>query len=456
MPTNVIMPQLGESVVEGTVSRWLKSVGDQVAEFEPLCEVSTDKVDTEIPSPAEGVLLQIIVPEGTTVERGTLLAVIGAAGETIPVAPLSTAQPGVEHAGNGGLSPVPAVSASMAAPPAQRYSPVVTRMAAENRVDLSQIKGSGLGGRVTRKDVEAFIEQRGSAIPAATPELAPWEQPVSGDLFKPTDEVFAAANQNRHAPAPAPAAPMKPAPSPLPAQAASSAPIPTGSAGEIVPHSPMRRLIAEHMVRSKLHTAPHVTTVFEIDMQRVWNHWQSNMAAFEKQGVRLTLTAYFVMAMVKAVQTQPVLNSQWTDDGLWMPGAINVGMAVALNEGLIVPVIKNAQDLNLTGTARQVTDLAARARARQLKPDDTVGGTITLTNHGVSGSLFATPVINQPQSAIVGTGAVQKRAVVLPDTDSIAIRPMMYATLTFDHRVADGALADAFMVTFKTTLENWT
>jgi 2-oxoglutarate dehydrogenase E2 component (dihydrolipoamide succinyltransferase) len=217
----------------------------------------------------------------------------------------------------------------------------------------------------------------------------------------------------------------------------------------------MRRVIADHMVRSALHTAPHVTTVFEIDMTRVWGHWQANLDAFQKQGVRLTLTAYFVMAMVKAVQRQPTLNSQWTEQGLFIPRVVNVGMAVALTEGLIVPVIKNAQDLNLRGVARQVTDLAMRARAKQLKPEDTSGGTITLTNHGVSGSLLATPIINQPQSAIVGTGAVQKRVVVLPDTDAIAIRPMMYATLTFDHRVADGALGDAFMVAFKQTLEGW-
>ncbi|MBX3085087.1 MAG: 2-oxo acid dehydrogenase subunit E2 [Anaerolineae bacterium] len=439
MPTNVIMPQLGESVVEGTVSRWLKQIGDPVTEFEPLLEVSTDKVDTEIPAPATGVVLNILVPEGTTVERGVLLAVIGQQGEAaqeasngsgVTVPPMS----GEAVAAATTVEPEPEVSGT------QRYSPVVTRMAAEHKLDLSKIRGTGINGRVTKKDVEAYLANP-SAAEHVGKELAAWEQPISGDLFKPTEEVFAKANA------------ITPAPSarPVAAEAARSA-----GAGEIIPHSPMRKLIAEHMVRSKLQTAPHVTTVFEVDVHKVWNHWQANMDAYEKQGVRLTLTAYFLMAMVKAVQAKPTLNAQWTEQGLFVPHAINIGMAVALSEGLIVPVIKNAQDLNLMGMARQVTDLATRARAKQLKPDDTVGGTITLTNHGVAGSLLATPIINQPQSAILGTGAVTKRVIVLPENDAIVIRPMMYATLTFDHRVADGAVADAFMVTFKQTLENWT
>lgn len=439
MPTNVIMPQLGESVVEGTVSRWLKQIGDPVTEFEPLLEVSTDKVDTEIPAPATGVVLNILVPEGTTVERGVLLAVIGQQGEA------------VQETNNGSGVTVPPMSGEAVAAAttvehepeatgAQRYSPVVTRMAAEHKLDLTKIKGTGINGRVTKKDVEAYLANPSAAEPVGK-ELAAWEQPISGDLFKPTEEVFAKANA------------ITPAPSARPV--AAETPRPAG-AGGLIPHSPMRKLIAEHMVRSKLQTAPHVTTVFEVDVHKVWNHWQANIDAYEKQGVRLTLTAYFLMAMVKAVQAKPTLNAQWTEPGLFVPHAINIGMAVALSEGLIVPVIKNAQDLNLMGMARQVTDLATRARAKQLKPDDTVGGTITLTNHGVAGSLLATPIINQPQSAILGTGAVTKRVIVLPENDAIVIRPMMYATLTFDHRVADGAVADAFMVTFKQTLENWT
>ncbi len=434
MPTKVIMPQLGESVVEGTVSKWLKKVGDQVAEFEPLLEVSTDKVDTEVPAPASGVLLQIYVPEGQTVERGVLLAMIGKPGEAVPNAPSTVGESVLETE----LRKIQQAASSEEHNNSQRYSPVVARMAAEHNIDLAEIKGSGLGGRVTKKDVEAFLREREAqgeeaSIETAQPgEVPPWEQPVSGDLFKPTSEIFEKANAP-HAPAT----------------------VDSNLPGELVPLNAMRRAIAEHMVRSKLQTAPHVTTVFEVDMSRVWAHWQANMGPYEQQGIKLTLTAYFVAAIVRAAQSQPTLNSQWTDGGLYRFKVVNVGMAVALEDGLIVPVIKNAQDLNLTGLARQVSDLASRARSKALKPDEVTGGTITLTNHGVSGSLFATPIINQPQSAIVGVGKVQKRVVVLDDTDAIAIRPMMYVTLTFDHRVADGAQGDAFLMAFKQTLENW-
>ncbi len=455
MPTNVIMPQLGESVVEGTLSRWLKQVGERVEEFESIAEVTTDKVDTEIPSPASGVLLAIYVAEGQTVERGTVLAVIGQPDERLESPP--SAAPAHAH------ESVPAQQSASSAEAydspkgaAQRYSPVVARMAAEHNLDLTRIRGTGLGGRVTKKDVEAYLAAQRQ--PAA--ELAPWEQPGAGDLFKPTDEIFAAANAKPVAPAPQTVAAPQPtvAPPPTPSQAPAQPPLSPELGGTLIPHSAMRRSIAKHMVESKLHTAPHVTTVFEVDMARVMAHWKANEAAFAAQGVRLTLTAYFIAAIVRAAQAQPTLNSRWTDDGLFVPNSVNVGMAVALNEGLIVPVIKNAQDLSLIGLARQVNDLAARARAKQLKPDDLQGGTITLTNHGVSGSLFATPIINQPQSAIVGTGAVTKRPVVITDSDGndmLAIRPMLYATLTFDHRVADGALGDAFMRVFKETLETW-
>lgn len=444
MPTKVIMPQLGESVVEGTVSKWLKKVGDPVSEFDPLLEVSTDKVDTEVPAPASGVLLQIYVPEGTTVERGVLLAMIGQPGEVVPDAPNATG----EHAEE--VQPVAPVqndgSGNNSDQAHQRYSPVVARMASEHHIDLTQIKGTGLGGRVTKKDVEAYLKTR-EAAPTETaqptqPEETPaWEQPVTGDLFKPTSEIFEKASAHPSAPAAQPTRTKQP-----------------DQPGELVPLNTMRKMIAEHMVRSKLHTAPHVTTVFEIDMSRVMIHWQGNMDPLAKQGIKLTLTAYFVSALVAAAQAQPTLNSQWTDNGLYVHHVVNVGMAVALTDGLIVPVIKTAQDLSLTGIARQVSDLANRARSKSLRPDEVTGGTITLTNHGVSGSLLATPIINQPQSAIVGVGVVQKRVVVLEQddgTDAIAVRPMMYVTLTFDHRVADGAMADAFLATFKKTLENW-
>jgi pyruvate/2-oxoglutarate dehydrogenase complex dihydrolipoamide acyltransferase (E2) component len=436
MPTKVIMPQLGESVVEGTVSKWLKKVGDPVSEFDPLLEVSTDKVDTEVPAPASGVLLQIYVPEGMTVERGVLLAVIGQPGEAVPDAPNVAGEQAIE-AQPAPTAPINGAGGNSDQPQSgQRYSPVVTRMAAENQIDLKQIKGTGLGGRVTKKDVETYLKTREAAPaePVQAQETPAWEQPVTGDLFKPTSEIFEKAS-------------AQPARTKLPDQP-----------GELVPLNTMRKMIAEHMVRSKLHTAPHVTTVFEVDMARVMAHWQANMEPLARQGVKLTLTAYFVSALVAAVQAQPTLNSQWTENGLFIHHTVNVGMAVALADGLIVPVIKNAQDLSLSGIARQVSDLANRARSKALRPDEVTGGTITLTNHGVSGSLLATPIINQPQSAIVGVGVVQKRVVVLEQdgTDAIAVRPMMYVTLTFDHRVADGAIADAFLATFKKTLEHWT
>jgi 2-oxoglutarate dehydrogenase E2 component (dihydrolipoamide succinyltransferase) len=444
MPTKVIMPQLGESVVEGTVSKWLKRVGETVSEFEPLLEVSTDKVDTEVPAPANGTLLQIYVAEGETVERGALLAMIGQPGEAVPDAPTAIGESVVETSRVDQVRP-PAVRINANGEThqnqqSQRYSPVVARMAAEHSIDLTQIQGSGMGGRVTKKDVEAYLAGRTEKVHEAAPqseELPPWEQPATGDLFKPTSEIFEKARQQ--------------------AQPVQATPISHDQAGTLVPLNAMRRLIAEHMVRSKLQTAPHVTTVFEVDMSRVMAHWNANMEPFARQGVKLTLTAYFVAAIVQAVQARPMLNSQWTDNGIFIHHNVNVGMAVAIDDGLIVPVIKNAQDLSLSGLAKQVSDLAARGRSKSLRPDEVTGGTITLTNHGVSGSLFATPIINQPQSAIVGVGAVQKRVVVVSDNDSdaIAIRPMMYVTLTFDHRVADGAQADGFLAAFKKTLEQW-
>ncbi|HRE49421.1 MAG TPA: dihydrolipoamide acetyltransferase family protein [Aggregatilineales bacterium] len=456
MPTNVIMPQLGESVVEGTVGKWLKREGDAVAEFEPLCEVQTDKVDTEIPSPAAGVVLKIFVPEGKTVERGVLLAVIGQAGESVGDAPAPAA-----HGGHGHAAPAPiAVTNGNGKSESQRrYSPVVLNMAAEHGVNLNLLQGTGMNGRITKKDVEAYLAGRGGSAAAAPAPAAlpPWEQPGGGDLFKPTEEIF----RNAQGSVGGQTQPSLPAaPTPRAAAPAPSFPTPSGgdtSVGTVIPHTAIRRSIAAHMVQSKLHTAPHVTTVFEVDMSRVMAHWRANEAPYKGQGVRLTLTAYFITAMVKAAVAQPTLNAQWTDEGLFVPNGVHVGMAVALSDGLIVPVIRNAQDLSLAGIARQIGDLATRARAKQLKPDEIRGGTITLTNHGVSGSLFATPIINQPQSAIVGVGAVTKRPVVLetPEGDSLAIRPMMYVTLTFDHRVADGAGADAFLATFKKTLESW-
>lgn len=440
MPTQVIMPQLGESVVEGTVGRWLKQVGDRVEQYEPLLDVESDKVDTEIPSPASGVLLAIYVPEGQTVRAGTVLAMIGEQGEEVPPAPQPVAEAAATEA-----APVSAARSGDGGRPERgpRISPVVANIAAQHGVDVSRVPGTGRGGRVTKKDILAYVErlQSGKAAPAAVAEAqpAPWEVPGSGDLFKPTDDLY------KQAAAPAPATP--------PDHIHKAPPVP-GKPGEVIPLSKMRRRIAEHMVLSKLHTAPHVTTVFEADLSRVIAHRAAHKDEYAARGINLTLTAYFVAAAAKALRLHPMVNSQWLEEGILLHREVNIGMAVAIDEGLIVPVIKHADELSLAGLARQINDLAERARRGQLTPDEVQGGTFTITNHGVSGSLFATPIINQPQTAILGVGAVQKRVIVTED-EAIAIRPMVYLTLTFDHRVLDGAAADWFMVDVKEALEGW-
>ncbi len=447
MATQVVMPQLGESVVEGTVGKWLKKVGETVKELEPLLEVESDKVNTEIPSPAGGTVLALYVEEGTTVKAGTVLAMIGQPGEAVPEAPASSAAHG--HSGQKESAPIAAAAPSHAMAPAgkggnggPRLSPVVANMVAQHGIDVSKLHGTGQGGRITRKDVEAYLASGGSAAPARAPEVPPWEQPGSGDLFKPTDDLY-------KKPSPAAAAPVS-----APADHVHSAPPAPGKPGELVQLSAMRKRIAEHMVLSKLHTAPHVTTVFEADMGAVTAHREANKADYASRGINLTFTAYFVLATARALRAHPLVNSQWTDEGILLKPDVNIGVAVAIDDGLIVPVVKKADELSLAGLARTVNDLSARARASQLKPDEVQGGTFTVTNHGVSGSLFATPIINQPQTGILGVGAIQKRVMVL-ESDMIAIRPMVYITLTFDHRVLDGASADFFVAEVKQQLENW-
>ncbi len=449
MPTQVIMPQLGESVVEGTVARWLKKEGEAIDEFESLLEVDSDKVSSEIPSPAAGTLLKILVPEGETVKAGTIIAWIGQPGEIAP-------------AGGGVVDlhkPAPA-AAVQAAPAAQAVlqagrdrdlgfiSPVVAKLAREKNVDLAQVQGTGEAGRITKKDVLNFLE--GGSKPAAAAEPAAWETPGEGDLFRPTELVFAQGKP----PAAAPAAPL-PQPS-LPAKpAVPASPAPALPGDRLIPHSSMRKSIAEHMVHSK-HTAPHVTTVMEADLKRVAAHREANKAAFARDGINLTYTAYFAAATVAALRAYPIVNSSWSDEGVVVHGAINLGIAVSLgDEGLIVPVIRAADGLSLLGTARAINDLAERARSRRLTPDEVRGGTFTITNHGVGRSLFATPVINQPQCAILGVGTIQKRPVVV-EGDAIAVRPMVYLSLTFDHRILDGASGDGFLAKIVDTLENWT
>ncbi len=482
MPTQVIMPQLGESVVEGTILRWLKREGDPVASLEPLLEVSTDKVDTEVPAPADGVLLKILIPEGTTVEKGTPLAVIGEAGEQVDEGSAdSEAHSGVSVQQTSEPAAASANGEAANGNYTGHVTPVVARMAAEHHLNLAQIEGTGRGGRVTKKDVEAYLEQRPARTGDATPaddDTPPWEQPGSGDLFKPTVED-GEETVTPHSPTPSAREQVRQGEgrktTPVGASLSevgerkgvglSSPPrlhpveaIPDAAAGELVTLSPMRRQIAEHMVMSK-HTSPHVTTVFEIDMSAVVAHREANKDAFAKQGVNLTLTAYFVAATVEALRAVPYLNAKWTDEGIFLHRAINVGIAVALEQGLIVPVIKGAQDYNLLGLARAVNDLAARARAKGLKPEEVRDGTFTITNHGVSGSLFATPIINQPQVGILGVGVMEKRIKVITDaagSDSLSIRPCCYVSLTFDHRVADGAAGDGFLLTLKRRLEGWT
>lgn len=438
MTIQVVMPEMGEGVIEGTVSQWLKQEGEQVEEFEPILEIETDKVTTEATAEEAGTLLKIYVPQGETVPVGTVLALIGEPGEDAPedasaleeaeTAPLTEA-PAERSAdrSNGGRTRERAGGAEEELPFSGWASPVVKRIAAEHEVDLNRVEGSGRGGRITKKDILAYLETR-EAEPEEREKAAP------------------------------PAIPQ-PAPRPAPAKAAAPAREPVapavqlpGAESELLPHTNMRRRIAEHMVTSK-RTSPHVTTVFEADFSHVAAHRAAHKEAFARQGARLTYTPYLVAATAQALREHPLVNSSWSDDGLILHKAINIGMATALDEGLIVPVIKNADHYNLVGLARQVNDLAERARANRLQPAEVQGGTFSITNHGTSGSLFATPIINQPQVGILGVGVIEKRVKVV--NDAIAIRPMAYLSFTFDHRVLDGASADYFVARIKELIENW-
>jgi len=463
MPTQVIMPQLGESVVEGTVTKWLKQEGEHINADESLLEVNTDKVDTEIPSPAAGTLLKIVVGEGVTVKAGTIIAWIGAAGEIIPGGVTSVDL----HAAP---APTAVPVAPLTAPAAGRsrdlgfISPVVAKMAAEHQLDLSQIPGTGEGGRITKRDVLAFLEKGVPAVSAVPEEKAAWETPGEGDLFRPTELQFPSSlpgeRPGERSAFQTTPTPRQPATTPPPIAAPISSSLPgerpgerSAAGDELIPHTTLRRAIAEHMVHSK-HTSPHVTTVMEADLTAVVAHRAANKAEFARSGVNLTFTPYFIAAIVAGLKAFPTANSSWTEQGLLIHHAINIGMATSLGQdGLIVPVIKGADGLSLLGLARAVNDLAERARTRKLQPDEVKGGTFTITNHGTSGSLFATPVINQPQCGILGVGAIQKRVVVI--NDAIAIRPMVYLSLTFDHRILDGTGADGFLAKVVETLQNW-
>ena len=427
MATKVIMPQLGESVVEGTVTKWLKAEGDTIEEFEALVEINTDKVDTEIPSPASGVLLKLYVRENQTVSAGTLLAMVGESGEKVPEAPVAPVAKMVETAPEPQVTPAGATAAVATAQGLGFISPVVARIAAEHSLDLNTIQGTGRNGRITKKDALEAVKTRSAD---------PWDSPASGELFRPSEEVYGSSK--------------------------GSSPASTQVPGEIIPHTPVRRSIAEHMLRS-VGTSPHVTTVMEADMGRIVAHRAAHTTQFARDGVKLTYTAYFAAAAVAALKAVPIVNASWSDDGIVLHPQINLGIAVSMgDEGLIVPVIKQTESLSLLALAGVVNDLAVRARAKELKPEEVQGGTFTITNHGVSGSLLATPIISQPQAAILGVGALQKRVVAreLRDAsgaveDVFAIRSMVYLTLTFDHRMLDGAIADAFLGTIVKTLQNW-
>jgi pyruvate dehydrogenase E2 component (dihydrolipoamide acetyltransferase) len=448
---DVEMPQMGESIVEGTLTKWLKKPGDKVERDEPLFEISTDKVDTEIPSPAAGTLAEILVEEGKTVGINTVVGRIsdGAGNSAAPAGPVPAPPPaqaasqasvaqsdGASHADAAPHAPVPPVAAqdtgTVVEETAGPLSPLVRKMARENNIDLSRVKGSGLGGRITKQDLEAYLSgQSGTAvapIPAAVP-AAPKAPPA--------------------APAPAPVAAPAPIPSPVPATMSGAPP-----AMRVEPMSIMRQKIAEHMTFSK-HTSAHVTTVHKADMTKVAKLRDKLKGSFQAQyGFGLTFLPFVTRAAVAALRQYPLVNASIEGTNIIYHRDINLGIAVALENGLIVPVIRNADEKNIVGLQRSIVDLAARARSRQLRPDEVTGGTFSITNFGSFGSIFATPVINQPQVAILGIGAVQKEPVVIED--AIAIRSTAYLALTFDHRLIDGALADQFTAKVKAILEDWT
>jgi len=424
MSTAVKMPQLGESTVEGTIARWLKAPGEAIAKYEPLLEISTDKIDTEVPAPADGTLLEIVVPEGKTVAVNTILAYIGQAGEK-PTANAQTEPAIAQPSATTRNVPAAQASALPSLKPAGRafISPVVARIADEHGIDLTGRSGSGLGGRITKKDILAWVDAQALAQPSDQPILSPTET-------------------------------VPPPVTPVPT---------TPDADETLqPLSAMRRAIAQHMVLSK-QTSPHVTTVFEVDMTTVVQHREANKAHFAARGITLTFMPYFVAAVAQALREVPEANSRFTAEGLLVKRRIHIGMAVSLPDGLIVPVLRDADEKNLSGLARAVNEAAARARSGQLTPDALQGGTFTITNHGITGSLMGTPIINQPQTGILGIGAINKRAVVrtsstslLPSADdAIVIRPICYLSFSFDHRVLDGAKADLFLSKIRAQLENW-
>ena len=429
MPTDVIMPQMGESIFEGTITKWLKKPGDKVQRDEPLFEISTDKVDAEIPAPASGVLQEIKVAEGNTVQVNTIVGTISADGESSTPAKSAPAAAAPTPAQKKEAAPAPPPQpAPMAAPAHEaqdedvRSSPLVRKIAREHNVELSQVSGTGLGGRITKQDIMAFIE-KGPAVAAPAPSPAPSQASVS-----------------------APPQPSRPAPAP--------AAIP----GEVVPMSQMRKIIAQRMIESR-RTSAHVHAMFEVDLTRIVNLRNKLKNSFEQRnGARLTFMPFFVRAAIIALQQFPIVNASLEGDNIRYHRHVNAGIAVALDWGLIVPVLKNADELNFLGLQRGITDLGERARSKKLMPQDVEGSTFTITNPGQFGAVFGLPIINQPNSAIMGVGGITKQPMVVTDkdgNDSIAIRSVVHLTLGYDHRLIDGAVADQFMALVKKTMENW-
>jgi pyruvate dehydrogenase E2 component (dihydrolipoamide acetyltransferase) len=452
MPTNVVMPQMGESVAEGTVVRWIKQVGDTVERDEPLFEISTDKVDAEIPSPAAGRLVEIRVKEGETVPVDTVVAVIAQPDEAVPASAAESASSGAEisaaapppaqtsplagDAGRAAGGAVAALSGEALRDHLRRTksSPLVRRIAREHGIDLTMLRGTGVGGRVTKADILKHLE----GAPTATATAA------AATPARPLGPAPAAA--------PVPATAAAPAAAPPAAEAPAVPAFRPGEAVEIVPMSVMRKRIAEHMVLSK-RTSAHVHSVFEVDFHRVARIREEKKAEYERAGAKLTYLAFIAKAVCDALRRVPVVNASIEGDNIVYKKDINLGIAVALDWGLIVPVVRHADEKSLLGLSRAIQDLAARARAKQLRPEEVQGGTFTITNPGVFGTLFGMPIINQPQVAILGVGAIEKRVVVIDD--AIHVRPRAYLSLGYDHRLIDGAVADQFMSHVKRGIEQF-
>jgi pyruvate dehydrogenase E2 component (dihydrolipoamide acetyltransferase) len=446
MPTDVVMPQMGESIFEGTITKWLKQPGDKVQRDEPLFEISTDKVDAEIPAPASGTLQEIKVEAGNTVQVNTVVGVIAGDGDGAAAPVAARAQSAAVAAPSQAAQPPsreePAAKkepAAAPAPPAEtesevgeqgrvRSSPLVRKIAKDNNIDLAKVPGTGLGGRITKEDIEAFIAKHAGAAAAVVPAAAP------------------------SAPTPAYEAPI------VPAVTTPLQPVGGVTPGELVPMTAMRKKIAEHMIMSK-RTSAHVHGVFEVDVTRIVKLRERMKGKFEQAtGVKLTFTPFFARAAVHALRKWPIVNASVEGENIRYHSSINLGIAVALDWGLIVPVVKNAEERSFVGLQRAITDLGERARGKKLKPDEVQGGTFTITNPGIFGAKFGMPIINQPQVAIMGVGGIVKKPVVVTDkdgADSIAIRSMMHLSIGYDHRIIDGAVADQFMAEVKKFLENW-